>query len=154
MPECRHHHPCSPANKLLQIFGEISTPPPGTVLLMFQIEFDWWNALDAGYGTLNSGINTWNILIWSFGSFWLLLATSCYPNTHEKAHNIIRVYCIRIRTRGGIYGQIYPSAWRSSQGWSPRELLKAEGYIWSYIPSRFLIRTLYHFIRHFNNFDH
>ena len=25
-------------------------------------------------------------------------------------------YCIRIRTRGGIYGKIYPFAWRSSQG--------------------------------------
>ena len=40
------------------------------------------------------------------------------------------VYCICIRTRGGIYGQIYPFAWRISRGRSPRELLKAKGYIW------------------------
>ena len=56
----------------------------------------------------------------------------------------LKSYCIRIRTRGGIYGQMYPSAWRSSQGRSPRELLKAEGYAWPYIPSWDLIRTLYH----------
>ena len=30
----------------------------------------------------------------------------------------------------------------------PRELLKAEGYIWPYIPSWVLIRTLYHFNNH------
>ena len=36
-------------------------------------------------------------------------------------------YCIRIRTRGGIYSQIYPFAWRSSRGQSLRELLKAMG---------------------------
>ena len=58
------------------------------------------------------------------------------------------LYCIRIRTRGGIYGQKYPSAWRSSRGQSPRELLKAEGYIWPYILSRVLTRTLYHFNYH------
>ena len=43
------------------------------------------------------------------------------------------IYFIRIRTRGGIYGQIYPSAGRSSRGQSPRELLKA---IVSYIGLR------------------
>ena len=59
-----------------------------------------------------------------------------------------RISCNCIRTRGGIYGQIYPSAWRCSRGRSPRELLKAEGYIWPYIPSRVLIRTLYHFNNH------
>ena len=58
------------------------------------------------------------------------------------------IYCIRIRTRGGIYGQIYPSVWRSSWGQSPRELLKTEGYIWPCIPSRVLIRTLYNFNNH------
>ena len=57
-------------------------------------------------------------------------------------------YCIRIRTREGIYGQIYPLAWRSSRGQNPRELLKAKGYIWPYIPSWVLIRTLYHFNSH------
>ena len=30
----------------------------------------------------------------------------------------------------------------------PPELLKAEGYIWPYIPSRVLIRTFYHFNNH------
>ena len=54
--------------------------------------------------------------------------------------------CIRIRTRGEMYSQIYPSAWRSSRGRSPRELLKGEGYIWPYIPSRVLTRTLYFLI--------
>ena len=54
------------------------------------------------------------------------------------------LYCIRIRTRGGIYGQIYSFALRSSRGQSLRELLKVKGYIWPYIPSRFLIRTVYH----------
>ena len=36
-------------------------------------------------------------------------------------------YCICIRTRHGIYGQIKLFAWRSSQGRSSRELLKAKG---------------------------
>ena len=53
--------------------------------------------------------------------------------------------CISIRTRGEIYGQIYSSAWRSSRGQSPR------GYIWPYIPSRVLIRTLYHFNNYYAN---
>ena len=54
-------------------------------------------------------------------------------------------YCIRIRTRRGIYGKILPFAWRSSREQSLRELLKAKGYVWPYIPSRVLIRTLYNF---------
>ena len=58
------------------------------------------------------------------------------------------VDCIRIRTRGGIYGQIYPFAWRSSRGRSQRELLKAKGYIWPYNPSWALIRTVYYFNNH------
>ena len=57
-------------------------------------------------------------------------------------------YCIRIRKRWGIYGHIEPFAWRSSRGRSPRELLNAKGYIWPYIPSQVLIRTLYHFNNH------
>ena len=44
-----------------------------------------------------------------------------------------------------IYGQLYPFAWRSSHGRSPRELLKVKGYIWPYILNRVLIRTVYHF---------
>ena len=55
------------------------------------------------------------------------------------------LYCIRIRTRRGIYGQIYPFPWRSSWGRSPRELLKAKVYIWVYILSWVLIWTVYHF---------
>ena len=37
----------------------------------------------------------------------------------------------------------------SSRGRSPRELLKAKGYMWPYIPSQVLIRTLYNFNNHF-----
>ena len=37
-------------------------------------------------------------------------------------------------------------AWRSSRGRSPRELLKAKEYIWLYILSPVLIRTVYHLI--------
>ena len=44
-------------------------------------------------------------------------------------------YCIRIRTRRGIYSQILPFAWGSSWGLSPMELPKANVYIWSYLPS-------------------
>ena len=53
-------------------------------------------------------------------------------------------YCICIRTRRGIYGQIYPFAWKKFQ----REVLKAKGYIWLYIPSWVLIQTLYHLNNH------
>ena len=52
------------------------------------------------------------------------------------------------KTRGGMYGQIYPFGWRSSPEQSLRELLKAKGYIWPYIPSWVLIRTVYHFNGH------
>ena len=70
------------------------------------------------------------------------------PPNALYAINYTLLYCIRIRTRGGMYGQIYPSAWTSSRGQSLRELLKAEGYIWPYILSRVLIRTLYHVNNH------
>ena len=56
--------------------------------------------------------------------------------------------CIRIRTREGIYHLIYPFAWRRFRGQSPRELLKAMGYILPYIMSRVLLRTVYHFNNH------
>ena len=39
------------------------------------------------------------------------------------------LYCIGIRKSGGKYSQIYPYAWKSSRGWSLREILKAEGHI-------------------------
>ena len=61
-------------------------------------------------------------------------------------------YCIRIRTRGGLYGQLYPFAWRSSQGRSLGEFLKAKGYIWSYILSRVQIQTVNHFNSHKQKF--
>ena len=48
-----------------------------------------------------------------------------------------------MRTRLGIYGQIYPSAFRSSLGLRPRELLQAEGDIWPYIPPLVLIQIQY-----------
>ena len=48
------------------------------------------------------------------------------------------IYCIRIRKRQGKYSPIEPFAWRSSRGQSPRELMKAKGYIWPYILSRVL----------------
>ena len=56
--------------------------------------------------------------------------------------------CIGIRTRWGIYSQIYSFALRSSWRQSPRELLKAKRCIWPYIRSKFLIRTKYHFNSH------
>ena len=59
---------------------------------------------------------------------------TCYGN---------HIYCISIRTRQEIYGEIYPFAWRSSRGQSQKELLKAKGYIWLYIPSWVLILTQY-----------
>ena len=43
------------------------------------------------------------------------------------------IFCICIRTRGGIYGEIWPGTPEGS------------GHILPYIPSRVLIRTLYHF---------
>ena len=78
----------------------------------------------------------------------------CANFKRVKAHNTLHypapyislhcptLYCIRIRTRGGIYGQIYHFAWRSSRGQSPTELLKTKGCIWPYILSRVLIRTV------------
>ena len=57
---------------------------------------------------------------------------------------MLKWYNVCIRTRVGIYGQIYPSAFRSSQGLRPWELLQAEGYIWRYIPPLVLIRIQYH----------
>ena len=44
-------------------------------------------------------------------------------------HSSVAMYCIRIRTRGGIYGQIYPFGFKSSLGLRPRELLQPKGYI-------------------------
>ena len=49
------------------------------------------------------------------------------------------LYNVRIRTRLWIYGQIYPSAFRSSLRLHPRELLQTEGYIWPYNPPLVLI---------------
>ena len=40
-------------------------------------------------------------------------AHSTYSTYSTTMENIL--YCIHIRTRGGIYSQIYPFAWRSSQ---------------------------------------
>ena len=53
---------------------------------------------------------------------------------------LLKWYTVRIRTRLGIYGQIYPFAFRGSLELRPRELLQAKGYIWPYIPPLFLIR--------------
>ena len=52
------------------------------------------------------------------------------------------LFCICIRTRQGIYGQISPFAF------ARRVLLKAKGYIWLYSPSRFLIWTVHKFTNH------
>ena len=52
-------------------------------------------------------------------------------------------YTVRIRTWLGIYGQIYPFAFRSSLGLCPLELLQPKGYIWPYIPRLVLIRIQY-----------
>ena len=52
-------------------------------------------------------------------------------------------YTVRIRTWLGIYGKIYPFAFRSSLGLCPWELLQAKGYIWLYIPCLVLIRIQY-----------
>ena len=81
-----------------------------------------------------------------------------YPHVHRSIlhRSILHIstlhctalYCIHIRTRRGIHGQIYPFAWRSCGRRSPRELLKAKGHIWPYIPSGVLIRTVYHFKNH------
>ena len=56
---------------------------------------------------------------------------------------LLKWYTVRIRTQLGIYGQIYPFAFRSSLGLRPRELLQAKGYIWPYIPPLVLIRIQY-----------
>ena len=84
----------------------------------------------------------WKRMVWSAAcpQICKLFCTWFHPTPSIQGK-----YFIRIRTRGGIYGQKYPSVWRSSRGQSLRELLKAEGYIWLYILSRVLIRTLYHF---------
>ena len=65
-------------------------------------------------------------------------------------------YCIRIRTRRGMYGQNitlclkeFPRAKQS-----PGELLKAMGYIWPYVPSRVLIRTFYYFNKYLPHYSH
>ena len=73
-----------------------------------------------------------------------------YPYIYFKYVNTV-LYCFRTRTRLGIHGQIYPFTWRSSWGRSLREFLKAKGYIWPYIPSPVLIRTVYHFNSHKGN---
>ena len=116
--------------------------------------------------------------IWMYIPSWVLIRTVYHFNSHKANNSFIdnysvyspgkntprlevilkelnisipsfrMIYCIRIKTREEIYNQIYPSAWRSSRGRSPRELLKAEGYIWPYIPSQVLILTLYHFNNH------
>ena len=56
---------------------------------------------------------------------------------------MVKWYTVRTRTRLGIYGQIYPFAFRSSRGRSPLELLQTKGYIWPYIPPVVLIRIQY-----------
>ena len=45
------------------------------------------------------------------------------------AINRCHEYCIRIRTRRGIYGQIYPLPEGVPKGKAQEELLKAKGYI-------------------------
>ena len=56
---------------------------------------------------------------------------------------LLKWYTVPIRTWLGIHGQIYPFAFRSSLGLSPRELLQTKGYIWPYIPPLILIRIQY-----------
>ena len=56
---------------------------------------------------------------------------------------MLKLYNVRIMTWLGIYGQIYPSAFRSSPGLRPREFLQAERYIWPYFPPLVLIRIQY-----------
>ena len=48
---------------------------------------------------------------------------------------LLKRYTVRIRTRGGMYSQIYPFTFGSS--------LRAKGYIWPYIPPLVLIRIQY-----------
>ena len=61
----------------------------------------------------------------------------------NKTSQEIKWYTVRIRTQLGIYGQIYPFAFRSSLGLCPWELLQAKGYIWPYIPPLVLIQIQY-----------
>ena len=54
-----------------------------------------------------------------FSSLFLLIIIYT-PMFHTSLDTLAPWYCIRIRTRWGIYGQIYPFTWRSSES-------KAEG---------------------------
>ena len=56
---------------------------------------------------------------------------------------MLKWYNVCIRTWLGIYGKIYPSAFRSSLRLRSQELLQAMGYIWPYIPPLILIRIQY-----------
>ena len=77
-------------------------------------------------------INQWPWIAGQYGKIY----PSRLSNTGEVNFNSIMFSnweCIRIRTRGGIYGQIYPSAWRSSRGRSLRELPRSEEILKSLI---------------------
>ena len=95
--------------------------------------------LDIGYSitTERSTSGSWEDVLHYTLLFMYITAVYCVfyiitmynsPHFTSPLHTIL--YCIRIRTRGGVYGQIYPFAWRSSREKSPRELLKAKRYIW------------------------
>ena len=100
---------------------------------------------DALFGS-NRGSVCWRIKSYFVRvSLYLEDTETLFSNTEALFGPTDIVYCIRIETRGGIYGQIYPFAFRSSRGQSQRDLLKAKGYIWQYSPSWVPIRTGYHF---------
>ena len=59
------------------------------------------------------------------------------------------LFCIRNRTRRGMYGQINPITWGRSWGQNQRELPKIKEYVWRYILSQVLILTVYNWYNWF-----
>ena len=124
----------------------------------------WWDSWSAGFlcsflfATLWPSPRDWrptihcNVVLtvfhtwWYIFCMWKIIRTTFWRIVVSKSREDCSImwencmdtgsesttYCIHIRTRGGIYGQIYPF----------------QRYIWPYIPSRVLIRIVYHFNSH------
>ena len=63
------------------------------------------------------------IIIIKFSCILITMSRNTFPEPQPDSAS----YTVRFRTQLGIYGQIYPFAFRSSLGLCPRELLQTKG---------------------------
>ena len=113
------------------------------------------------YGSVStSSFQSGCIICWAerLGGYYQSISKGLLVAVFDASSNIIRkneTFCIRIRTRQGVCGQILPFAWGSSQWQSPRELPKGNGlYLTIFLESspNTDVRTFFNFKNHHDFF--